>query len=371
MLSINSINFIILKANINLFTHFFKIINLLFFSLILLPTYSSAQDIQLKGTVIDKNMRETLPFCNIYIPQIKEGFVADINGDFSINFPKSVDSITFTYLGFQPYTLLLPVSDTGNLLIEMEEAFNELEQVVVYAPKKRKRDRPAWRIYNNIVDNKSKNRPTTHDYIEYEEYLKTVVSFYNFSPKLLNRRIIRPFKFVLENYDTTADGRLNVPLILKEDIIRHSYEKEGKQAKKVTIAQKVSGIEQAQISSLLDIALDEMDAYSSELLIGGKSFMLPFAEGAWFKYRFYVIDSTENDLGERIYHLGFSPAIKGELAFLGEAWIHGPTYAIQRIELKLNKEANINWVNDFSAEQEFELHDNKHWLLTKDKRTTG
>ncbi len=339
--------------------------------LLLSPFYLSAQKIELRGTVIDKDMRETLPFCNIYIPQIKEGLVADENGEFYVKIPKRVDSLVFSYLGFQPFTLYLPVENPEELLIEMEEASSELEQIVVYAPKKRKKDKPAWRIYNKVVENKSKNRPTAHDFLQYEEYLKTVLSFYNFSPKLLNRKIIQPFKFVLENYDTTTDGRRYVPLILKEDIYQYYYQKKPKKERKITVAQKVSGIEQAQISSLLDIAVDEMDVYSNELLISGKSFMLPFAEGAWFKYRFYIIDSVQNEQSEWIYHLGFSPSIKGELAFLGEAWIHAPTYAIQKIILKLDKDANINWVNDFSAEQEFTLLKEKHWMLSKDKRTTG
>lgn len=343
---------------------------------LLLPFWVSAQSMQLKGTIIDKDMRETLPFASISVPQSNDGFIANEDGEFNITIPAKTDSVIFTYLGFSSYTLHLPVpdslmNDSVSLLIEMEEFSSELEQIVVYAPKRRKRDKPAWRIYNNVVDNKKKNKPTAHDYFEQEEYIKTVASFYNFSPKLLNRKIIRPFKFVLENYDSTSDGRLYVPLILKEDIKQHYYQKKPKKERSITVSQKVSGIEQAQISNLLDVALDQMDAYSSELVVSTRSFMMPFAEGAWFKYRFYVIDSMQNDLDEWIYHLGFSPAIKGELAFLGEAWIHAPTYAIQKMTLRVDKAANINWLNDFTAEQEFKLIDGKHWVLAKDVRTSG
>lgn len=344
----------------------------LLLGLILLFSSSvSAQSYQIKGTVIDKIQRETLPFCNIFIPQLKEGFVANEDGEFSLTLTKKVDSITFTYLGYQPYVLRFPIPQNEDIMIEMEEISNELEQVVIVAPRRRQRDSTAWRIYRNVVDNKPLNKPTAHTFFEYEEYDKMVGSFYNFSPKLLNRRLIRPFKFVLENYDTTSDGRLFIPLILKEEITHHYYQKEPEKKKRVTMSQKISGVEQAQIGNLMNIALDNMDAYSNELLISGKSFMLPFADGAWFKYRFYVIDSTENDDCEWVYHIGFSPAIKGELAFLGEAWIHAPTYAIQKIQLKLDKGVNFNWVNDFSAEQEFTYVDKKHWVITRDRRTNG
>ena len=345
------------------------ILLILFISLF--PSLLSAQGLTLKGTIIDKDMRETLPFCNIYIPQIKEGMVANENGEFTIHLNKKVDSISFSYLGYQNYILHLPVNEPQNLLIEMSEVSSELQQIVIYAPRKRQKDTTAWRIYHNVVKNKPLNKPSVHDFFEYVEYSKTVGSFYNFSPKLLQRKIIRPFKFVLENYDTTQNGKTFIPLILKEDIIHHYYRKEPKKERKVYVSQKVSGIEQARISALLDIALDEMDAYGNELLVGGSSFMLPFADGAWFKYRFYVIDSAKNADSVWVYHLGFSPKNKGGLAFLGEAWIHAPTYAIQKIQLSIENDANINWIKDFSAEQQFKLIDNKYWVLSEDTRTTG
>jgi len=337
---------------------------------LLIPVFSHAQ-IRLKGVVIDKTEREPLPFCNILIPQLNEGFVSDENGEFDRTFTQRVDSAVFSYLGYKPQTIGLKDLRTDDLTIELEPISNELEEFIVYAPKKRQKDTIAWRIYSNVVANKPVNRPTSHEYLEYEEYEKTIGSFYNFSPKLINRKLIRPFKFVLENYDTTADGRRYVPLILKEEITQHSYQKEPKKEKTLILATKTSGIEQAQVSDLLKVAFDEMDAYSNDLTISGKSFMLPFAEGAWFKYRFYVIDSTENDSCEWIYHIGFSPINKGDMAFVGEALIHQPTYAIQRIELNIDRQANINWISDFLLHQEFSLIDGRFWVKTKDRRTTG
>lgn len=330
-----------------------------------------AQSNHYRVTVIDKNEREPLAFSNVFIPQLKDGFLTDENGQFSKSFDSKIDSIIFTYIGYRPFTLKLPVQNPEDILIEMESVSNELEQVVVYAPRRREKDTTAWRIYKNVVDNKPVNRPTAHEYFEYQEYSKIVGSFYNFSPKLLNRKIVRPFKFVLENYDSTSDGRLYVPLILKEEITQFYYQKDPAKDKKIVVAQKVSGIEQAQISNLLNIVMNEMDVYSNDIIVSGFNFMLPFADGAWFKYRFYVIDSAQNDQEEWIYHIGFAPSIKGELAFLGEAWIHAPTYAIQKIDLRIEKNANLNFVNDFTISQDFKFIDNKYWVKIKDKSTSG
>ncbi|MCO5249663.1 MAG: DUF5686 and carboxypeptidase regulatory-like domain-containing protein [Chitinophagales bacterium] len=346
-----------------------RTLSLLFF--ILTFSFSNAQSILLKGVVIDKTEREPLPFANIVIPQLKQGFTTDENGEFQQTVSGKFDSINFTYLGFKTFSLKVPIVDPEHLQIEMEELDNELEQVVIYAPRKRQKDSTAWRIHSNVIKNKPLNRPTAHDYFEDREYVKTVASFYNFSPKLLNRKLLKPFKFVLENYDSTRDGRKYIPLVLKEELVQHYYRKNPKKEKDIILAQKVSGVEQAQISTLFDVALDEMDAYDKELQVSGKSFMMPFAEGAWFKYRIYVVDSAENEKCEWIYHIGFSPKTKSDVGFIGEAWIHEPTYAIQKIDLSIPTNTNINWINDFSATQEFQLIDNKYWTKVKDSRTTA
>ena len=133
-----------------------------------------AQNLHIKGTVIDKNEREPLAFSNVFIPQIRDGFLTDENGQFSKTFNSKIDSIIFTYIGYKPFTLKLPVENPEEVLIEMESISSVLDQVVVYAPRKRQKDTTAWRIYKNVVDNKPINRPTSHKYFEYEEYSKIV-----------------------------------------------------------------------------------------------------------------------------------------------------------------------------------------------------
>jgi hypothetical protein len=346
----------------------------LFFLLaMLLPSLISAQEIRLKGIVVDKDSRDPLPFCNIYIPQLQQGISADEDGVFDLMLSEKADSIVFFYLGYENKVLKWRQikRDLDSLIIEMHSAYAELQEIVITGKRKKTRDTLATRIYREVVAKKSVNRPEYYSSYEYEEYNKLVGSYFNFNSKLINRKIVRPFKFVFENYDSTADGRKYIPLIVKENIVQHSYQKTPKRERIQTIASKVSGVEQARFSEILDYTFDDLDVYSNQLILSGKGFMLPFADGALFKYRYFFLDSTENDLCDWIYHLAFAPITKGDAAFKGEVWIHAPSFAIQKIELELDPRANINFYTDFLLEQEFIPVDQHGWFMNKERRTTA
>jgi hypothetical protein len=333
----------------------------------------SGQTFRIKGIVIDKANNEPLPFCNIYAPQSKTGFSADENGVFDIVVEEKTDSLVFYYLGYENHVIkerkLLRNSDS--LVVKMQSMVSELAEIVIQAPKKRVKDTLAIRIFRNVVANKPNNREQAFKTYQYEEYTKTVASYFNVSPKLVNRKIIRPFRFVFENQDTTPDGRRFIPLLLKETLVEHFKQEDPKIKKNIIKASKVSGIEQLRFSEVLDIVFDELDVYENQLTLSGKGFTLPFADGGLFTYKYFFIDSTENEKCEWVYKLAFTPRTKGDLAFNGFVWIHEPTYAIQKITLELDPRANINWYNDFSLTQEFKQIPDKGWVKNKESRTTS
>jgi len=68
-----------------------------------------------------------------------------------------------------------------------------------------------------------------------------------------------------------------------------------------------------------------------------------------------------------LFHLIFTPKRKGESTFEGDCWVHDTTFAIQKMNLRLTKEANINFVNELSLIQEFAMINDSTWFLIKDK----
>ncbi len=63
----------------------------------------------------------------------------------------------------------------------------------------------------------------------------------------------------------------------------------------------------------------------------------------------------------------FKPKRKQELTFTGFMWVNDTTWAIKSFEIRLAKDANINFLNDAIFKKEYDLLDNKYWVVTKDE----
>ena len=85
------------------------------------------------------------------------------------------------------------------------------------------------------------------------------------------------------------------------------------------------------------------------------------------EYYKYKVADTQYVAGRRLIHLFFTPKRKGENTFLGDCWVHDSTYAIQKMNLRLPEETNLNFVSKLSLVQEYQMIDDSTWFLSKDK----
>jgi hypothetical protein len=262
------------------------------FSILFLNSLSFGQ-IELKGVVIDAKTKEALPYVN-YAVGTSQGGTTDDSGRFFITVNSKTDSVIFSYIGYKDESLKKRFFKRDSIIVKLHLESFMLEEFTVKAKKgKIPKDTAAIRIFRNVVANKKDNRPKSFSSYQYEEYLKTVASLYNIKAKIAKMKILKAFKFILENQDTTADGTRFIPLILKETISDHYVNKDPKKNKEVVKAQKTSGIEQLRFSELLDVAFDEVEVYDNQTQVIGKTFLLPFADGGLALYNYYVIDSVK------------------------------------------------------------------------------
>jgi hypothetical protein len=249
--------------------------------------------IDLKGVVIDAKTKEPLPYVN-YTVSSSIGGTTDDSGRFEFFVNAKTDSVIFTYLGYKDEVLKKRFFKKDSIIVRLQLDDYMLEEFTVKAKRtKIPKDTAAIRIFRNVVKHKDENKPKSYDSYQYEEYQKTVASLYNISSKITKRKIFKPFRFILENQDSTAEGTRFIPLILKETLTDYYFNNDPKKNKSVVKASKISGIEQLKFSDLLDIAFDEIDAYDNQAMVQEKAFVMPFADGALALYNYYLIDSVK------------------------------------------------------------------------------
>jgi hypothetical protein len=216
------------------------------------------------------------------------------SGRFEFFVNAKTDSVIFTYLGYKDEVLKKRFFKKDSIIVRLQLDDYMLEEFTVKAKRtKIPKDTAAIRIFRNVVKHKDENKPKSYDSYQYEEYQKTVASLYNISSKITKRKIFKPFRFILENQDSTAEGTRFIPLILKETLTDYYFNNDPKKNKSVVKASKISGIEQLKFSDLLDIAFDEIDAYDNQAMVQEKAFVMPFADGALALYNYYLIDSIK------------------------------------------------------------------------------
>jgi TonB-linked SusC/RagA family outer membrane protein len=106
-----------------------KLVTFVFLSL--LSFLLSAQDkgnINLKGTVLDKQTAAPIIGATVIVPNTKIGVITDMNGNFEIKLPFN-SQIKISYVGYKPQ--ILSITSDNPLTVYLEEEKKELDEVVV------------------------------------------------------------------------------------------------------------------------------------------------------------------------------------------------------------------------------------------------
>lgn len=102
----------------------------LLFLFVTLIALSSFGQHQIKGHISDAS--GTLAFVNIIVKQSHKGAFSDENGNFFI-IAKPTDTLQVSYLGYKTKTIL--IGEQTDLKIVLEDGYEELEAVILLAPK--------------------------------------------------------------------------------------------------------------------------------------------------------------------------------------------------------------------------------------------
>ena len=106
--------------------------------------------------------------------------------------------------------------------------------------------------------------------------------------------------------------------------------------------------------------------YANFIPVMDKLFMSPISDNGDNYYRYRVLDTQFVD-NRRFIHIMFTPKRIGENTFEGDCWVHDTTWAIQKMNLRLSKDANVNYVDKLSLIQEYKMINDCTWFLSRDK----
>lgn len=329
-------------------------------ALLMVSAQISAQT-KVRGSVTDAETGEPLPFASVVFPGTTIGTITDPDGNFFLQTHADVDSISFSMLGYDTYTLAIARNSYQEVNVTLTQGGVTLNEIIV-----RPGENPAWRIMRNVEANRKKNDPTRFDGYKYQCYNKMEIDLSNVNSGLTRKGIMKNFDFVMNYADTSAEtGKVFLPVFITETLSDVYFKSSPQKKKEVITASRVSGVESAQVSQYTGQMFIDVNIYKNYIPAFGHDFVSPISDYWKANYKYYLLDSVYED-GHYLYHLAFKPKRKQEYTFHGDLWINDTTWAVKKVTAKMSNDVNVNYVNNMSISQEYTFTDSV-WFLKKEE----
>jgi hypothetical protein len=327
-----------------------------------------------KGGVTDAKTGEPVPYVSVYIKGTTIGTLTDKEGKYSIECRIPVTEIGFSFIGYQTEFRKLLQGREQTINIRLALSVIALDEVIVSPARRnyKNKNNPAVELIKRVIDNESTNRKEAFDYLEYKHYDKIQFALSNLTEKFKQGSLFGKFRYIFENVDTTKRiGNTILPLYIRESLSDHYYQKDPESAKEIIRAEKTTNLNEyldnKGVSKYLNYLYQNINIYDNEILFLTNKFLSPIAKTAPVFYRYYILDTLSvNDI--KCIKLFFEPRNKEDFLFHGDLYITmDSSYAVRKIDMGMNRNINIDWVQEISITQDFEKFGQKGWLISKDE----
>ncbi|WP_162912044.1 DUF5686 and carboxypeptidase-like regulatory domain-containing protein [Pontibacter actiniarum] len=335
------------------------------FTLLLLFILTAATgfaQVRIAGQVTDAVTGEALPFVSIYVKNTSLGTSTDVSGAFAMRLATAPDSITASFVGYLPQTLPVQKGVAAQTVnFKLRTNAQQLQEVVI-----RPGENPAWAIMRRVMDNKHVNDKRKLTAYQYEAYTKMQFDVDNVGQRKGKGVVGKAITSLVDSqlYLAGEDGRRVLPFFISESLSDVYYTREPKRSKEIIKATKVTGIglqDGTLVSQVIGSNYQDYNFYQNWVSVLQKNFISPIADG-WKGYYNYELEDSTYIGDDWCYELSFKQKRAQDLAFNGRMWISADGYALRRIDVKVSKSANINFVESIALKQELLPVGERAWM---------
>ena len=341
---------------------------------LLTPILAMGQPWTIKGTVINAENNEKVPYAAIFVVGTKTGYMANENGEFEIKHNKRTAKIKISSIGYEnkDVNISLPIDSILKITLNPQE--NLLEEVIVTKKREKysKKNNPAVTFVNKIRSLKEENDPHRNEFYNYDKYEKITLGLNNFAEQTKDKGILAQFKFLNEYIDTSeVSGKPILNVSVKEKASQIIYRKNPKAKKEYVTGIKRNGIDditdQESMQVFLEDIFREIDLYENDINILQNRFVSPLSKIAPDFYKFYLTDTVMID-SQRCIQLAFAPHNSATFGFVGYVYVPegDSTMFIKKVSMKIPSSINLNFIDHMFINQEFIKAEDGSRLKIKD-----
>ena len=301
--------------------------------LFLLTLLNAQAQYNIDGQVVDAETKKGLAFANItFNDSPSRGVISDINGDFTFQSEKPVNSIQVSYLGYE--TLDHKVKETTNITLKLKPAIESLDEVILTNG-----ENPALRIMRKVIANKEENDPMNKGGFTYTSYSKSIISREGRKKaadsirttllKQIEEGNLDPKNDTLSNYEKTLIREGDFNIMLLESVTERKFLPPDLSEERV-IATRVSGFKSPYFA-MLATEIQPFGFYEDNIDLLDLHFLNPVAKGSLKRYD-YILEDQIIRQKDTLFNISFQPKKEANIDGLkGFMYINSDGYAIQNI----------------------------------------
>ena len=290
----------------------------------------------INGSVIDAFTKEKLAFVNIVINEDGTlGTTSDIDGNFSINTKKDINTLTFSFVGYEKK--IVNIEDGSDIHVKLKPLTINLSEIVIDGS-----NDPANRIIDSVFKYRDANNPKSLDSYHYKIYDNMV---FTMDTSLLTFDEIRE--------------TLRYNDILAMETVSEQYYKKPNKNKKIILANKFSGSKNPIFVYMLE-NIQSVGFYDDLISIDEKKYVNPISKGSKNKYIFVLESAFKDENNDSIFTISFRPYRNTNFNSLrGTLTVNSDNWAIQNIKARPNKQSPML---NIEIQQLYEKVDGKYWF---------
>ena len=282
-----------------------------------------AQQLIVKGKVLDQNNNQVLSFANIRIAETTLGTSSNVNGEFELKLKKGKYILIASYIGYYSDTLNVDVDknlDGVNFSLKQSEIV--LSEILVKPGLN-----PALEIIRKTIDKKNIRNNKLKNY-EVEAYTKGLI------------RTTEDISSSGGGINVSLGGSDTTELIISGILENHSknYFQQPDKFKSVILARKQSANFPPSINTLTGGRLIQ-NFYDNDVNFFGRDLPGPIADNA-IDYYYYNIENVLAQNNKTIYQIHIEPDEGANPGFSGKIFISDSTFDLVKVDLILNRAAN-------------------------------
>jgi Family of unknown function (DUF5686)/CarboxypepD_reg-like domain len=324
------------------------------------------------GLITDAITKEPIPYATVGSTLFGVGTNADENGIYELKVKNKVTELRYSTIGYEAKTIQVPRDEIKiTINVALSPVGAQLSEVVIKSGKYRNKNNPAVELIELVVKNRDKNRVEKFSSFHEEQYEKTMMGFSNFSEKTKNKRVLKSWKFALDNVDTTIMTGVGVTPVYLQENLQDFYSRKSPKARKILVrgqkTVKFPMMDDAGIDLYLRQLYQEVDLYDNNVTILTNDFLSPIANTAPLFYRYYPAD-TQIIEGSKVVRLQFFPRNKADMLLQGDLYIAlDSTFPVVRCVFTVNPQINLNFVKTLEMEQTFQKTTEGKWVLEEEE----